>query len=299
MRNILLPRIDRLATLYFFYPCIKNTALFSNFRIPILMYHSISENINNKVHPYYQTSTTPDVFADQMKYLYNNNYSVINLYDAIKILKTPTLQKDNKKKRYMKYAVITFDDGFRDFYTKAYPVLKGYNFNATVFLPTAFISDKRSKFKEIDCLCWKEVQELYSKGILFGSHTVTHPQLRYLTNVIIKDEILRSKETIESRIGGKVESFSYPFAFPEEDREFTIKLRDIIEGCGYKNGVSTRIGTSNKVKDKYLLKRIPVNSYDDIPLFKAKLEGGYNWLYKPQYIYKIMRNVIENFLIYK
>lgn len=281
-------RLDRLLTLYLFYPIIKKIAFQKEVRIPILMYHSISDEINNQDHPYYQTNTSPTIFANHMKYLYENNYSVINISEAVKLLNDPTFQKDVKNKR-INYAVITFDDGFRDFYTEAYPVLQKYNFTATVFLSTAFISNKRCKFKERDCLNWSEIQELSSKGIVFGSHTVNHPQLRYLTNVTIKDEILRSKETIESRIDGKVESFSYPFAFPEEDRGFKKIIKDTLENVGYTNGVCTTIGTVRKGDDKLFLKRIPVNSLDDIKLFKAKLEGGYDWLQKFQYLYKIIR----------
>jgi len=187
------------------------------------------------------------------------------------------------------YVVITFDDGFRDFYTEAFPILQKYVFNATMFLPTAFIDNKRLKFKGKECLSWEEVRELHSKGITFGSHTVNHPKLTLLKKDDIKFEITRSKEKIEHEIGEPIKSFSYPYAFPETDNAFAKYLRSIIEAGGYENGVTTRIGTATKGDDIFFLKRIPVNTFDDIALFKAKLEGGYDWLHKFQYFVKSIK----------
>ena len=73
--------------------------------------------------------------------------------------------------------VITFDDGFRDFYTAAFPVMQEHQFTATVFLPTAFIGEDRRSFKGAECLTWEEVRRLRRAGVQFGSHTVNHPRL--------------------------------------------------------------------------------------------------------------------------
>ena len=170
-----------------------------------------------------------------------------------------------------------------------YPVLQRYNFTATMFLPTAFINNNRSKFKGRDCLTWLEINELYSKGIVFGSHTVNHPQLRCLSKSNIKEEILKSKETIESNIGEKIESFSYPFAFPEEDRDLKRFIRDTLECNRYLNGVCTTIGTVIEYDDEFFLKRLPMNTHDDIKLFRAKLDGAYDWLQKPQFMFKLIK----------
>jgi hypothetical protein len=71
-------------------------------------------------------------------------------------------------------------------------------------------------------------------------------------------------------------------------------LRNILQKYGYKYGVSTRIGTTFKKDGIFFLKRIPVNSCDDIPLFKAKLEGGYDWLYNIQLASKIIKSKVFN-----
>ncbi len=251
-------------------------------RIPILMYHSISDSRHEGVHPYYETATSPNVFAEQMKFLHEKKYRVINLEDIIKYY-------GNGKNMEEKAVVITFDDGFHDFYTEAFPILQYYGFSATDFLPTGFIDNKRLKFNGKECLFWEEVRELRGKGVIFGSHTVNHLKLNTLEKIDIEFELKRSKEQIEEEIGEPIEGFSYPFAFPEEDKEFTKGLRRLLRKCGYKYGVSTRIGTITRKDDFYSLKRTPVNTFDDLPLFSAKLEGAYDWLAYPQLLIKKLK----------
>jgi hypothetical protein len=112
--------------------------------------------------------------------------------------------------------------------------------------------------------------------------------LENLSKKEIEDEIKSSKEKIEDETGITVESFSYPFAFPE-NKEFEMTLRALLKKCGYINGVSTKIGIANKGHDKYFYPRLPVNSDDDILLFQAKLQGAYNWLSRPQSIIKRLK----------
>jgi peptidoglycan/xylan/chitin deacetylase (PgdA/CDA1 family) len=268
-------RLDRFLTLYLFRHITKMQTSAGDERIPILMYHSISDE-KEKSHPYYHVNTSPAVFDAHMRYLYENNYSVINLQDLKKSFDT----RDSSK-----YVVITFDDGFYDFFTNAFPILKKYNFSATVFLPTGFIHNERLSFKGKECMTWNEVRQLSREGINFGSHTVTHPQLNNLSTEEIENEIKLSKNKIEDETGITVKSFSYPFAFPE-DKEFGITLRTLLKKCGYTNGVTTKIGTTNKSGDTFFQPRLPVNTADDILFFEAKLQGSYDWLNKPQIFIK-------------
>lgn len=280
-------RIDRILTLYLFRHSLPILRGSSKLRIPILMYHSISEeNGSPKTHPYYQTHTAPETFAAHMGYLYQNGYKVLDLREAVKLF-------TDGERGNAKYVALTFDDGFMDFYTKAFPVLQRYGFTATVFLPTAFIDKKGDGFKSKERLNWEEVRQLARKGITIGSHTVHHSQLWNLSQREIEYEIRHSKDTIEDQLEYSVESFSYPFAYPE-DTDFKRYIRSLLEQSGYKNGVSTRIGTSGKWDDIYFLKRIPMNSADDPSFFQAKLEGGYDWLHTPQYLFKRAKRMITS-----
>ncbi len=276
----MLLRFDRLPTLYFFHP-IKEIFKSQIPNIPILMYHEISDKKENSYLPYYQTSTSPQRFLEQMNFLHENGYSVIDLTEVPPLL--------GSMDRFLKkYAVLTFDDGYSDFFSQAYPILNRFGFKATVFLPTGIILESSSEARIHEYMSWEEIAELRSHGIAFGSHTVTHAWMRDLKYVEMEYEIKKSKETIEQKINQGVTAFSLPFAFPEGDNHFKKKLRGLLLESGYQIGVSTMIGCANKKDDIYFLKRLPVNTFDDLPLFRAKLEGGYDWLHPIQFASKIL-----------
>ena len=273
-------RFDRFATLYLVNP-IRGSAPGSKPAIPILMYHSIADEDEPGVQPYYRTTTTPSAFALQMKHLSDRGYSTLSVAEAVNLLQNGSLTK--------KYAVITFDDGYSNFYRHAFPILDRYDFSATVFLPTAYIGTQPIQFKGKDCLTWNEVRELRKHGVCFGSHTVTHPQLTSLDAAGVKSELVRSKQALENNLGEAVDSFAYPYAFPEQNVSFVQMLRNTLVNAGYNYGVSTRIGTARPHEDCYFLRRLPMNTLDDIALFDAKLRGGYDWLQRLQYASKVVR----------
>jgi peptidoglycan/xylan/chitin deacetylase (PgdA/CDA1 family) len=279
-------RFDYFLTRYFFHPLIKRYSYHNALRIPILMYHSISDEIENKAHPYYGINTSLNRFREHIKYLHDNDYSVVNLTNILNVF-------DLRKKATSKYVILTFDDGFQDFYSNAFPILNKYHFTATVFLPTGLIENQNLKLRGKDHLNWQEIRELSKNGVVFGSHSVTHQHLDFMTKNDIEYEIKKSKEMIEDKIGKSVHSFSYPLRFPEEQKNHTKYLKAVLEKYFYLNGVTTRIGLARKDDDIHFLRRIPLNSYDDLPFFKAKLEGGYDWLYRPQYVYKLLKSKIQ------
>jgi len=278
LRAFQLPRIDRLATLYLCHPLAKLTGWSAKNCVPILTYHSISENLFGKVHPYHQINTPVSVFAMQMKWLRQAGYRTIDLSELLGALES----NQNLSKRF----VLTFDDGYQDFYTDAFSIIRQCGFTATVFLATDRIRDISVRVEGADYLTWSEVRELHSEGISFGSHSVTHADLRSLGPEQIDYELGYSKESIEQRIGAQVESFSYPFALPEEDGDFIRYLADTLENLGYSNGVSSTIGRAKSKDSRFFLPRLSVNSWDDVELLRAKVEGGYDWLHWPQWFYK-------------
>jgi len=277
-----MPRLDRLATVYCAHPLKRIFYGNGSNSVPILMYHSISDNLFGMSHPYYQISTSPQVFARQMRWLRNSGFRTLDLTEAHAALESG--------KDVSKTVVITFDDGYRDFYTDGMAVMKQCGFSATIFLATGRIQDKSVRIEGVDYLTWSEVRELQAEGIRFGSHTVSHPDLRSLGLEQIDYELGYSKEVIEQRLGTAVVSFSYPFAFPEEDKGFTRFLVDVLENHGFQNGVSTIIGRSRRGHNRFFLPRLPVNSWDDPHFLRAKIEGGYDWLHWPQWFNKLIHH---------
>jgi peptidoglycan/xylan/chitin deacetylase (PgdA/CDA1 family) len=267
-------RIDRIATLYFGRPFARLFGPNGKCCVPILMYHSISENLFGKSHPYYHINTSPEVFSRQMRWLRNNGYRTLDTNELLR-----GLENHDDLSRTV---VITFDDGYRDFYTDAMDVMKQCGFTATIYLATDRIQDKSLRIEGAEYLTWRDVRALQKEGIRFGSHTVNHADLRSLGPEQIEYELACSKETMEDKLGVVVDSFAYPFAFPEQDKVFTHYLEDVLTNCGFENGVSTILGRASLEKNRFFLPRIPVNAWDDERFFQAKVEGGYDWLHWAQ-----------------
>ena|ERR1700722_16141218 len=277
-------RYDRLITLYLSAPLRVLRRHRPAGRLPILMYHSVSNDREEGVRPYYRLATDPVRFGEQMQWLSELGYKGVALEEAL-----PLLEKGDQNRR----AALTFDDGFRDFYTLAFPLLLERGFTATMYLPTAFISRKRKLFRGKECLTWDEVRELRRLGIRFGSHTVNHPKLHELSWENIESEMTISKESMEQELQEEITSFAYPYAFPQEDRRFRQKFAGVLRQVGYRHCATTAIGCAQQGDDAACLKRLPANSCDDHALFTAKIAGAYDWLNMAQRLYRFSRRLIS------
>lgn len=284
-----MPRLDRLLSLYCFSP-LRKIRPAKTLSIPILMYHSISNREERDVHPYFRTCTSPRRFMQQISWLHEHGYMTIHLTEAANLLSGKVVASSEARDK--KYVVITFDDGFMDFYTDAFPILSRYGFTASIFLPTSFIKDVHTNIMDQTFLSWPQVRELIKAGITFGSHTVSHKYLDRLSRHEGEQELQQSKETIEDRTGSAVYAFSFPYAFPENDRDFVSFMRSTLQACGYSCAVTTRIGTAARSDDLFSLKRIPVNGEDDLLLLQAKMAGGYDWLHTVQFTAKSIRELL-------
>lgn len=285
-------RIDRAASLYFF----RFLPRRSKDGIPILMYHSISKRPARPsapprrrlfcLRPYYETRTSPSAFANQMACLHENGYTALSLNKVASLAAggspagvcNASQARGGHSQERKKVVAITFDDGYQDFYTNAFPILSNYGYTATVFLPTMYIGETERAFNGTPCLTWSRVRELDRWGIHFGSHSVTHPKLSEVGPRRLRLELEDSKCAIEDHLGRCVTSFSYPYAFPQAQSAFLGELRSILLDAGYQNGVSTEIGLTDSASDRLFMRRLPVNDFDDPKLFRAKLKGNYDWL---------------------
>ncbi|MCI0561553.1 MAG: polysaccharide deacetylase family protein [Nitrososphaera sp.] len=295
-------RLDRFLTLYVFGPLISLSGRLHGLKIPILMYHSITKDLDEKVHPYFRTATSPEVFERHMAWLSQSGFQALTLSEAVRILQgfpdqpvnqpalsTELLKSPTFPNLLRRPVVVTFDDGFQDFYTTAFPIVERYGFRATVFLASRYIG--KTFLTGRHCLRVQEIRELVTKGVEFGSHTVNHPQLKELSRNEIIYELADSKKFIEDITGSEVSLFSYPYRFPEEDCGFTRKLDALLIEHGYSVGVTTAIGLSKPSDNPLFLRRLPVNDCDDEDLFEAKLQGAYDWMHKGQLTYKRLRAV--------
>lgn len=170
----------------------------------ILMYHSISKPGHE-----YTYSTPVNCFEKQVEYL-KNKFEIISL-DRFQQL----LENDADKLNKGNFAVVTFDDGFSDNYSDAWPVLKKHNVPATIFVTTGFIGKTRKNSKGFDLSYMDEAQlkELSKdKLITIGSHTDTHTVLRDQPVSLVENELKLSKNKLENICGYEIKYFSFPKA---------------------------------------------------------------------------------------
>jgi len=245
-----------IVTSVIFYPSIfliTNNAVYAEETIiPILTYHNFTKDESSS----YEMNIVE--FEKQMDYLAAHNYSVISLSEVFKGLKDGQLPP--------KPIVITIDDGFKSTYTLAYPVLKKYNFPATLFLYTDFIE------KNSYSLTWEEIREMTKNNIEIGSHTLSHCNLlKYQENENyetyldrIRGEIILSKEILESKMGGKVRFFAYPYGV------YSPIIKNIVIQAGYEGILNANSMNNNLNADPFSLNRqiisgqSPLNSFIQI-----------------------------------
>lgn len=210
----------------------------------IIAYHRVKDEMDAHLRP-----TKVADFERQMRYL-------AKAYHLMP-LETMALHIRSGKLLPRRAIAVTFDDGYRDNYEHAYPVLKEYNIPATVFVTTEFIGTGKIpswdrghyRGKTALMLSWKQVREMSDGGISFGSHTLTHPFLARIPQKEVEREIRLSKDIIEQATGKPVTALAYPSG------NFNSEIKGIVREAGYASAVSTRPGYNSPHGDVYAMKR--------------------------------------------
>lgn len=224
--------------------------------ILVLTYHSISKNS-------WDYSIDPEIFEKQIKFL-AENYSVVPLERIVDYAK-------NKINLPSKTVAITFDDGFKDFYSTAFPILKKYNMPVTVFITSALDNDPKRLGIYAEIMNWEDVVELSKQGVVFGSHGVHHLDFRFLTSDDEKAEIINSKMEIEKKIGRPVRYFAFPYGRMKKGQN------EILKSSGYEAGFSIKQKLICVGDDIYFIKRSIVDRGQTFIIFKARLTKSLDW----------------------
>lgn len=213
-----------------------------NKNVPILYYHAVNDTIEGMA----ELFVSPKEFEKQMEYLKQNNYTVIGFEDLAHVdaVQNPV--------------IITFDDGYEDNYTYAYPVLKKYGFKATIFVVGDIIGNpsilNRNQMTEMKDL------------ISFQGHTMTHQNLTKLKPEEIEWELTESNKQIEAITGKTVHSFAYP------EGHYNKQVLDIVKKY-YRYAVLNVSGIYNTGENPYEIKRVYVPRELDIKGFERRLKG--------------------------
>jgi peptidoglycan/xylan/chitin deacetylase (PgdA/CDA1 family) len=212
---------------------------------PVLLYHHIAERT-----PASRYFILPETFELQMRNLQRWGYTSI----PISLLVRALLEGAYLPARPV---VITFDDGFRDVYTNAFPILERYGFKGVVYVIKGQVGVGKYMNRA-------ELLELSEAGWEIGSHSWTHANLRS-ASVSLQKEIVESRLALEQLLGGPVDTFAFPFGLTS--KYVTGWVRD----AGYQ--AAAGLGTSYRHTEKTLfyLSRIEVRSEYDVKSLAAML----------------------------
>jgi len=214
--------------------------------VPILMYHHIKSNPDPKNQLENSLDVSPENFKEQMSYMNKEGYQ------------TTTLDKLFPNPQGKKF-IITIDDGYKDAIENAYPILKSFNYTATLFIITNDVGKE-------GYLSWDDIKTLKNEGWVIGSHTLNHPNLTNIKEDEAKKEITQSKEILESNLKTSIDFFCYPAG------KFNQKIINLVQKANYKAAVTTIEGKTNIYQDIFKLKRIRVNGSESLTEFIEKLQ---------------------------
>lgn len=253
--------------LYFFVFLLVSFLLWAGYLVKggrdavILMYHSVGES--DGWQPGLNIPT--QAFLEQMEFLKKHDYNVVSLDELADMLKSGS-------KIPPKTVVITFDDGYMNNYTRAYPILRRLGFPATFFIVFDFLGAEKEVYgRKMRFMTPEIIKEMLASGIVtIGSHTLKHFYLPDITDEeALREEIAGSKEALERITGQEVKFFSYPIG------GYTPKIRDIVGKAGYKAAVTTMPSKGYAHEDIYALKRIKMTERAGNPVIFFISTSGY------------------------
>ncbi len=223
-----------------------------SYQLPILGYHRIGEFKGDHV-----PTVSPEAFKRQLDTLARHRYRVLGLDEFTRLL-------DEGGPLPRRSVVITFDDGYEETHSIAWPLLKQLGFPAAVFVTPAEVGLP-------GFAGWEQLIEMAGNGMLIGNHTMHHSYLPAVKEDHLAEELIESKYVIEERLGRPIYFLSYPIG------GFTAQAQALAKQTGYLAACTTNRTSPLAGIDRFALRRIKVTERDRHSLiFLAKLCGYYD-----------------------
>ncbi|MFH0772958.1 MAG: polysaccharide deacetylase family protein [bacterium] len=206
-------------------------------KIPIIMYHYVEYVKDDGDLIRKRLDIVPTLFEGHLQALRKANYETYFVKDIPDIF-------DGTIHYSTHSAVLTFDDGYEDFYTVVFPLLKKYHVRATIYVIYDYIG--RNGF-----LNEKQIQELAESDLVeIGSHTLDHVYLKLAPDLYAEKQIVDSKRKFEERFGIKIKTFAYPYG------AFSNKNIETVQKAGYTAAVSVISGVMQSKENMFYMSRI-------------------------------------------
>ena len=215
-------------------------------QLPILMYHEIADRSETDS----SLAVSPRNFQAQLAYLHDRGFKTIAASDV------PVLLARGPSEIPDRTVVLTFDDGYEDFHSRAIPLLHQHGFTATVFVTVGWVQDSRISLAGQErpgrMLSWSQVREVAATGIEVGAHSCLHPQLDQIRESRLRDELYVSKGRLEDKLGHAVPGLAYPFGYSNA------RVRQVARDAGYAYACAVRNMTAQAESDPFALPRLTV-----------------------------------------
>ena len=222
--------------------------------VPVLMYHQIADEVTTSD----KMAVAPEVFGEQMAYLREAGFTSLTAGQLAEIL---ARGGDGLPARPV---VLTFDDGYGDFYDHALPLLKQNGLTGTIFQTTGWVGLSDTVKRMMN---WRELAEVAECGIEVGAHTYCHPQLDQLSDKDLHEELTGPKHAIEDKLGIEVPGLAYPYGYSNA------KVRRIARETGYTYAYSVSNALTASGADAFALPRLTVERSTTMADF-ARLVNG-------------------------
>ena len=220
-------------------------------RVPILEYHYIRVVTDPRDRLGFNLSVTPADFQAQMDWLQGNGYHPVDLNDLRAYFK-------EQKPLPARPVILTFDDGYTDFYTTAYPVLQSHGFKGVAYIVPGFLDHPRY-------MTSAQVVEIDRAGIEVAAHTMTHADLTKASAAGLASEIQGSKNALERMLGHPVLDFCYPSGM------FNATVIAALQQFGFESATTELPGTDHTWASRLTWTRVRVNGGERLDQFVANL----------------------------
>src|SRR5262252_4729080 len=223
----------------------------SSVRVPILMYHYVRVNPDPRDRLGFNLSVTPADFAQQMDWLAEHAYHPVDFDD----LRGYLLGNQSLPARPV---ILTFDDGYRDMFTTAFPILRAHQFKGVSYVVSGFVNSPNYITTEM-------LQEMDALGVQIGAHTVSHADLTRVSAADLHREVFGSKASLEALVGHPVVDFCYPSG------KFSDGVASTVLAAGFQTATTTQQGVAHSAGDRLTWTRVRVSGGESLEQLIADL----------------------------